>query len=222
MTVGIYRITNLINGKLYFGQSVDVEKRLGEHKRNEKHNDHLTNSINKYGVENFTFELEIATSIPYLNRLEKLFIRKYDTTNHEKGYNKDSGGGANYVMSDETKRKISEANKGHDVSDETKRKISKAHKGKILSDEHRKKLSEAAKGKHHSEEIKQKMSEVRNTSGYLNVYKNKTKECKQGFVWKYTYYEDGKQKAISSVDIEKLKQKVKAKGLKWLKFEGGD
>lgn len=121
MTVGIYRITNLINGKIYFGQSTNVEKRLNDHRCNCNHNQHLTNSINKYGVDNFSFELEIATSIPYLNRLEKLFIRKYDTTNREKGYNKDSGGGASYVHSDETKKKISEAKRGKYVGENNPR-----------------------------------------------------------------------------------------------------
>ena len=45
--------------------------------------------------------------------------------------------------------------------------------------------------------------------------KSKDKTCKQGFVWRYLYYEDRKQRSISSVDLNKLEQKVKAKGLKW-------
>lgn len=69
--------------------------------------------------------------------------------------------------------------------------------------------------KNHSEENKMKMSEARNISGYYRVYKEKKKSCKQGYIWTYKYYEDHKYKTISSVDIKKLEEKVKAKGLKW-------
>ena len=63
------------------------------------------------------------------------------------------------------------------------------------------------------------MSEAHNTSGYYNVTKQKNKQYKRGFIWRYTYYEDGKQKTITSVSLEKLEQKVKARELKWLKIE---
>jgi hypothetical protein len=59
---------------------------------------------------------------------------------------------------------------------------------------------------------------ARNTSGYLNVYKNKNKTCKQGFIWVYQYSEDGKRKALTSVNIKKLEKKVKEKGLPWRKL----
>lgn len=74
-------------------------------------------------------------------------------------------------------------------------------------------------GKTHSEETKIKMSMAQNTTGYLNVYKHKNKNCKQGFEWCYQYYdENGKKKSLYSVDIKKLEQKVKAQGLKWMEL----
>lgn len=69
--------------------------------------------------------------------------------------------------------------------------------------------------KGHTEETKEKISIANNTSGYLNVSKTKSISCKQGFTWKYSYTENNKLKQISSVDIKKLEEKVKAKGLKW-------
>ena len=95
------------------------------------------------------------------------------------------------------------------------------------SDETKQKISENNarywKGKSLSDETKQKMSESKNTSGYLNVSKRKNNRCKQGFTWCYRYYaENDKRKVISSVDIEKLEAKVKAKGLPWRKFEKED
>ena len=51
------------------------------------------------------------------------------------------------VLSDETKRKISEARKGNHHSEETRRKMSEAKKGQPKSEEHKRKMSEALKGK---------------------------------------------------------------------------
>ena len=76
------------------------------------------------------------------------------------------------VRSEETREKMSKANKGNQNwlgkhhTEETKKKLSEANKGKHITEETRKKLSEAAKGnqkwlgKHHSEEAKQKMREA--------------------------------------------------------------
>lgn len=56
---GIYTITNKINGKLYLGSSIDINKRWHKHKtelRKKRHkNQHLQNSWNKYGEHNFDF-----------------------------------------------------------------------------------------------------------------------------------------------------------------------
>ena len=49
--------------------------------------------------------------------------------------------------SEETKKKISAANKGRKLSPEHKKKISEAHKGKKLSEETKKKIGEGHRGK---------------------------------------------------------------------------
>ena len=64
-------------------------------------------------------------------------------------------------LSEETCKKLTEAHKGKHHSDETKQKIAAAHKGKSLSDETRRKLSEAKKGKPLSVEHRQKLSEAK-------------------------------------------------------------
>lgn len=89
------------------------------------------------------------------------------------------------------------------------------HKDKTVSKETKKKISESKIGKPRSEETKKKISKTMNTTGYFRVTKHKCKTCKQGFRWIYQYYENGKKKAIFSIDIEKLEKKVKAKGLEW-------
>ena len=90
-------------------------------------------------------------------------------------------------MSDETRRKISEANKGHTQSEETKRKMSEAKKGKKFSEEHRRKISEANKGennpnfgKHHSEETKRKMSEAKKGKKFSEEHRRKISEANKG------------------------------------------
>lgn len=97
---------------------------------------------------------------------------------------------------------------GQHLSDETKNKISLANKGS----------NHPMYGKHHSEEVAEKISKSQNTSGYYRVIKDYSDKYKQGFTYKYLYYQNGKQKSISSVDISKLEQKVLDKGLKWKKW----
>ena len=60
MLKAIYKITNNINGKVYIGQSVHPDRRWIEHKsksKNKADNYPIHLAINKYGSENFTFEI---------------------------------------------------------------------------------------------------------------------------------------------------------------------
>ena len=70
-----------------------------------------------------------------------------------------------HTLSEEHRRKISEAMKGRTLTEETRRKISEANKN--MSDETRRKISEAMKGenhpfygKHHTDDTRKKMSEA--------------------------------------------------------------
>ena len=64
-------------------------------------------------------------------------------------------------LTEEHKRKISEAHKGKHHTKETKQKLSEINKGKSHTEERKRKISEAHKEKHHTEETKKKMSEER-------------------------------------------------------------
>ncbi|MDR1159845.1 MAG: hypothetical protein LBK69_04385 [Syntrophomonadaceae bacterium] len=86
-------------------------------------------------------------------------------------------------ISEETRKKIGEGNKGKKHSEETKKKLSEINKGKSLSEETRRKMSESASRKIHSEETKQKIS--KNSKGRLHFTNGKTnifqRECPEGF-----------------------------------------
>lgn len=94
---GIYKITNKINNKIYIGQSIDIDRRKSDHIRdlnkNKNHNSHFQNSWNKYGQDNFTFEvIHIVDNSEELNYWETYYIQLYNSTDPDKGYNFTYGG----------------------------------------------------------------------------------------------------------------------------------
>lgn len=90
----IYKITNIINNKCYIGQTKDYIKRFSAHKnslRKNKHdNPHLQSAWNKYGEENFSFDILEYTE--NYNEKEKYYIAYYKSDNLEFGYNILPGG----------------------------------------------------------------------------------------------------------------------------------
>lgn len=111
MSIGIYKITNIRNNKIYIGQSKHIEKRLADHKTylrgNYHYNNYLQNSYNKYGEKNFKFEILKICKLRYLDRFEKLYIKIYDSTNSDNGYNLENGGNEYKIISEQTKQKQS-------------------------------------------------------------------------------------------------------------------
>jgi group I intron endonuclease len=86
--IGIYKITNKNDGKVYIGQSENIERRLSEHKQ--KRNETIDDYINVLGVENFDFEIIEECDLDELDNKEQEYIMKYDS--RENGYNIQNGG----------------------------------------------------------------------------------------------------------------------------------
>lgn len=136
--MGIYKITNKVNGKYYIGSSNNIKKRLGQHKSNLKHNRHinqyLQNAWNKYGADSFQFSIvkEIYSEDSLLAE-EQNYID--ENTN---GYNIASTAAAPFTgktHTEEVKTLLSMKNSGENHP----------HYGKPVSKKWRKKISDSKK-----------------------------------------------------------------------------
>lgn len=82
--IGIYKIQNCINGKVYIGKSLDIERRFKHHK-NSAFNDKskcfsypLYVDFRNYGLDNFTFSVLETCSSNELSKLETEYINRYN------------------------------------------------------------------------------------------------------------------------------------------------
>ena len=149
------------SGKRYIGITCQSLKRRWGDGRGYKSNKHFSRAIEKYGWDNFE-HIIIAKGLDKETAkwLEIELIREWDSSNRKYGYNL-SLGGESWNCSEETRKKMSKANKGENNpmygkhhSEETRKKLSESRKGekhpnygKPLPEETKRKLSEAMKGK---------------------------------------------------------------------------
>lgn len=156
----IYKITNNLNGKIYIGQTIQtVEARFNDHCRNRKNkNSGIDAAIKKYGKENFSIETICeAKTLEELNKLEKYYIKFYNSTNSEIGYNLCEGGNntKGYHHTEESKKKMSKSRMGIFAGEknpfygkkhtlETRQRLREIKTGRKLTDEWKKHLSETS------------------------------------------------------------------------------
>ena len=75
--IGIYKIENLINHKIYIGQSIHIERRWREHCRPSTRS-LISSAIKDYGKENFSFQILEECSRDELNEKEDFYIQKFN------------------------------------------------------------------------------------------------------------------------------------------------
>lgn len=142
----VYKHTNLINNKVYIGQTCQKpEYRWGSKGQNYK-SGHFRSAIDKYGWNNFSHEIlyDDLTS-EEANRLETELIIKYNSDNPEYGYNLDKGGNSK-VPNQEVRDRMSQSAQNRPiVSEETKKKLSEVSLGRTRTEEQKAKYSLAAK-----------------------------------------------------------------------------
>lgn len=146
----IYKITNIINNKIYIGQttkSIDTDY-LGS-------GNIIIKAVKKYGKESFVREiLEILDDLNKLSEREIYWIEYYNSTDRNIGYNISKGGnGGN--LGDIVNEKISNANResGRMIGNKLRKGITPVNKGIPMSEEQKDKLR-----KPKSEEHKRKIS----------------------------------------------------------------
>lgn len=89
-------------------------------------------------------------------------------------------------------------------------------KGKKFSEDHKKKLSENCCMRKLKYKIKASKAKKKDKSLPFRVYKNYTPNCKQGFRYAYVYFDEGRRRMISSIDLDYLKDRIISKNLPWV------
>lgn len=167
---GIYCIENIVTKKKYIGQSVSIYDRWSKHKSELNHgihdNDYMQKAWDKYGEDNFIFSVLEICEIQELDEKEKYYIDLFDALNRDCGYNLKTGGqNGGATVSEEIRKKMSEANKNAYVNNPSlinKRKEDALKqwsdpniKAKIMGE------NNGMYGKTHSKETRQKLADFR-------------------------------------------------------------
>lgn len=229
MKSGIYIIKNLLNGKVYVGSAVSIKRRWAKHKhqlnKNKHHSKHLQRSWNKYGKDNFFFEvLQVVANKQDLIFEEQRHIDSFKSYDRKFGYNISPTAGSSLGVKHtiEMKKKVSAANKGKKMSLEARKKMSLSKLGNknpmydyVYSEEQKKKMSERNSGngnpfygKKHSAEIRKKMSETPRKK-----YKPKTKQHIDKITQAGIATKRGKSKLNEElvIEIRRLREEEKMK-----------
>ena len=193
----IYKTTNLINGKMYIGQTTYPERVIN--KKYFGSGIAINNAINKYGRSNFKSEIICyAKDKEELNLLEQQNIIRYITISPN-GYNLMSGGAQGGRHGEDSRKRISENNLGEKNgmysvrllgdkngmygkthTQSVRDIISLNNLGKSLSEESKRKISESNTGKKRSEKFCKRNSEINKGKSLSEETKRKISESKVG------------------------------------------
>jgi group I intron endonuclease len=170
----IYCATNKFNGKVYIGLTTKgLSRRKLAHYSDARNNidgSYFHRAIRKHGDGNFKWEIiDENNDLKILKMLERLYIARYESMDHDIGYNITEGGDGNRGLkhSEESKRKIGLASKGRKHTNETKKLISQHSKGE----------NNPIYGQKRPEELKKTVSQKQHGKGLFGftgvTYKNK-------------------------------------------------
>lgn len=171
----IYKITNIVNFKVYIGQAKIPKNRKYQHwnegkKPNSKN--HLYRAMNQHGLDSFQFEVIEKCSIDEVDDREKHWISYHNSCDHKKGYNKESGEnlGKTRILTAEDKSRI--------YSKERAQKISRSLTGRKLSEEHKSATSRGVSRYYKTHEIKRTEESKRKMSAAQKIIgAKKTAKC---------------------------------------------
>lgn len=169
---GIYRIRNLKNGKLYIGSAKNLKIRYRSHrndlKRQKHHSIILQRAWNKYGENNFIFEvIEKVSNLENILEREQYYL---DSLNPVYNICPIAGNCTGRKFSKESKAKMSKSASNRIVSEESREKRSLASKGK----------GNSFYGKKHTEEAKEKIRIARAKQKITEKQKEKLSKANSG------------------------------------------
>jgi group I intron endonuclease len=208
MKSGIYQIC--INDKIYIGSATNIYNRKHRHlhdlKKNKHCNKKLQNYFNKYGEENFIFDVIEYCNIEVLIEREQYYL---DSINPFLNICKIAGNSKGFRHSEETKKNLSKNRKGKSnslgrvLSDDTKKLISiKAkqrglHKNFILAS-----LKANTGRKHSKENIEKRISKQ------VKISESQVKEIRELLNNNMRQIDIAKIYSVSQRVISRIKNKV--------------
>jgi group I intron endonuclease len=145
---GIYRITSAVHpDRIYIGSTTDYHDRVRRHlnqlKLKTHHNLKLQCHVDKYGIEDFSFELikKIEfTTLAFLLEREQYYL---DTLNPYLNIDVIAGSSLGVKRSEETKRKVGDASRGHKMPDHVKELLVSINTGSHITEEHKEAIRRA-------------------------------------------------------------------------------
>jgi hypothetical protein len=203
----LYKVTNLLTNEYYVGKHNGLDQSVkGKNKLYWGSGNRITNSIKKYGEENFKYEILCYGSSEYIFEVEKKYITDQLIKEDKLCLNLKAGGEGNKNHRQETIEKL----RNRVITEETKMKLVESHlgqipwnKGKKMSPEYCEKLKETSywknkagvmTGKIHNEKTKEKMC----------LAWQKRKKEKRGLTSGYTFINNKLQTKL--VSPEQLQQ----------------
>jgi len=160
---GVYKIENIINKKVYIGESKNLRTRYKSHRKELSRNRHinkfLQEDVLEFGIENLKFSVLELCEVSKLTEREHFWIDFYKSLDRNFGYN---------IVKNNKKNK--------EISEETRNKLIESHKGKIPANKGLKESAEIvenkrirATGKKASEAQLEKMRKLKVTQGLIKV-----------------------------------------------------
>lgn len=193
---GIYKIVNIVNDKIYIGQSKHIKQRWCEHKKelkkNKHRNEYLQRAWNKYGESNFIHEIIELCDESELDEKEVYYINFYNSMNPNKGYNLHSGGLRHTICSESTRIKLK--NSGTGANNPNSKKVIRLEDNQVYDS-----INLAAQNNNtHAAMIYRCCTQQRYTAGnYHWMYLSDFRETSDEEIKNLLFYKDpGKTKSI--------------------------
>jgi len=213
---GVYKITNLINGKVYVGSATNLRDRKTTHlwqlKKGTHCNRYLQMAYNKYGWNNFEFSILEKCRIEDCVIIEQFYIDSLNVTNRNIGYNicPNAGSALGRKHTEETKNKIAKSNEGRKMTKEHIEILRQANLGKKHTLESRQKISIGNRGKKMSPEAKEKIKKAITGKKRTEIQKESFSKARKGKPNNITYTDELREKiSISAKNRPKISEQTR-------------